>query len=105
MIVHKWFTHNGVLIMTNATVHTGKETSIVEDVQWNTIMDSFLLRILIFYFPTRSPELNPIKKIFYIFDKNIWTFRHNKSTKVTGVLSCASKVLNNMDADLIIQTI
>jgi transposase len=46
--------------MDNASIHMGGEADIVEDLIWH------VMHILVFFQPTRSPELNPIEHIFQI---------------------------------------
>jgi transposase len=56
------FEHNEVLVMDNATIHTGGDANIVEDMLWTpAVVDGIPLHVIILYLPTRSPELNPIE--------------------------------------------
>jgi hypothetical protein len=64
LISSGWFLHNEILIMENATIHTGGAADVVNDLLWDTIIDGLPLHVLVIYLPTRSPELNPIKLIF-----------------------------------------
>ena len=71
-----WFERGDVLIMDNASIHTGQEADIVEDLLWEA------MQVLVVFLPTRSPELNPIELIFIFFqeefgrtDTAIWLVR------------------------------
>lgn len=57
MIKKGWLLHNEILIMDNATVHTGKQSSIVKDFLWYTVIDGRPLKILVIYLPPPCPEL------------------------------------------------
>ena len=99
MIQKGWLLHNEILIMDNATVHTGKESSIVKDFLWYTVIDSRPLKILVIYLPPPCPELNQIKKN-HVLSKQVQAFCHDKSAKASVVLKTATNVMNNFSYDL-----
>lgn len=74
MIRTRCLHHNEILIMDNAAVHTGKETHMVRNLLWDTIIDNKPLNILVVYLPPRCPELNPIEKMFHILSKRVRRF-------------------------------
>jgi hypothetical protein len=39
LISSGWFLHNEILIMDNATIHTGGAADVVADLLWDTIID------------------------------------------------------------------
>ena len=67
LIAYRWFEHGDILIMDNASIHTGAEASIVADLLWTVKLDVRPLHVLVVPLPTRSPELNPIELVFHIW--------------------------------------
>jgi hypothetical protein len=65
LLQNSWFECGDILIMDNASIHTGGEAEIVEDLLCND------MQVLIVLLPTRSPELNPIELIFHILARHI----------------------------------
>ena len=105
MIANRWLMHDEILIMDNSAVHIGKEAKIITDILWDSVIDDRPLRILIIYLPTRSPELNPIERIFNILSKRIRSYRHNKTTIASAVLNTATEVMDQFDIELITRVI
>jgi hypothetical protein len=64
--VSGWLCHDEIMVMDNAAIHTSGESGELEQCFWETIIDGRPLHILVIYLPTRSPELNPIERIFHI---------------------------------------
>ena len=83
MIVSRFLSHNELLIMDNAAIHTGGEADIVEGLLWDTIVDGKPLNILVVYLPTRSPELNPIELVFHILSLRVCSFKYTEKHKAT----------------------
>jgi hypothetical protein len=65
--------------MDNATIHTGGDADIVEDMLWTSVVDGMPLHVVILYLPARSPELSPIELILHILAQWIRSFRHQIS--------------------------
>ena len=100
MIQKGWLLHNEILIMDNATVHTVKESSIVKDFLWYTVIDGRPLKILVIYLSPPCPELNQIKKN-HVLSKQVQAFCHDKSAKASVVvLKTATNVMNNFSYEL-----
>jgi hypothetical protein len=53
-----WLSHDDIIIMDNARIHTGGAARDIEDTLYNTVVDGRALRILIIWLPAHSPELN-----------------------------------------------
>jgi transposase len=51
--------------MDNASIHTGQEADIAEDLLWEAS------QVLVVFLPTRSPELTPIELVFHILSRRI----------------------------------
>jgi hypothetical protein len=66
LITIGFFLQHVVLVMDNATIHTGGASENIEELLWNTVIDGHPLHVLVIYLPTCSLELNPIKLIFHI---------------------------------------
>ena len=47
MIACRFLRHNEVIVMDNAAIHSGGESTILEDILWNTVIDEKLLRIFL----------------------------------------------------------
>jgi hypothetical protein len=63
MVQTCWLVHDKILVIENADIHTGRDSSDLEDLFWETIIDGRPLHFLVIYLPTRSPELNPINRV------------------------------------------
>jgi hypothetical protein len=46
LITSGWFSHDEVLVMDNAAIHTGGDADIVEDLLWDTVMEGRALNVL-----------------------------------------------------------
>ena len=92
-----WFERCDVLIMDNASIHTGQEAAIVEDLLWET------MQVVVVFLPTRSPELNPIELVFHILVRRIRSFRYREMAGPCdkAVLDLSCRVLDDMSFDLI----
>ena len=102
MINNRYLTHDEVIIMDNAKIHTCGEAETVEKLLWETVVDGRPLHILVVYLPTRSPELNPIELIFHILSRRIKRYRYDIGTDIDhAVVRLASEVLNTMSTGLI----
>ena len=66
LIAHWWLEHGNILVMDNASIHTGAEAHIVADLLWTIELDGRLLNVLVVPLPTQSPKLNPIELIFIL---------------------------------------
>jgi transposase len=97
LLEHNWFQRGDVLIMDNASIHTGGEADIVEDLLWHT------MQVLVVFLPTRSPELNPIELIFHILARRIRSYRYRQFAGPCdkAVLDLACQVLDDMSLDLV----
>jgi hypothetical protein len=83
--------------MDNATIHTGGNANIVEDMLWTSVMDGMPLHVVILYLPTRSPALNPIELIFHILGQGIRSFRYRMPGPCEhAVLVQATRVMDGM---------
>jgi hypothetical protein len=101
LIDARFFEHNEVLVMDNATIHTGGDADIVEDLLWTSVVDGMPLHVVILYLPTRSPELNPIELIFHILARRIRSFRYRMSGPCEhAVLVQATRVMDDMSHEL-----
>lgn len=90
-----WFERGDVLIMDNASIHTGQEADIVEDLLWET------MQVLVVFLPTRSPELNPIELIFHILSRRMYRYRQMVGACDQAVLNLSCQVLDDMSFELI----
>ena len=54
-----------VLVMDNATIHTGGDSAALEDV----LIDDHQIHVL--FLPTRSPELNPIEQMWHLLRRRL----------------------------------
>jgi transposase len=97
LLARNWFEHGDVLIMDNASIHTGQEANIVEDLLWEA------MQVLVVFLPTRSPELNPIELIFHILSRRIrsYRYRHLAGACDRAVLNLTCQVLDDMSLNLI----
>ena len=97
LLQNNWFERGDVLIMDNASIHTGGEADIVEDLLWHA------KQVLVVYLPTRSPELNPIELIFHILARRIRSFRYRElvGSCDKAVLALSCRVLDEMSYDLV----
>ena len=107
LILSGWFQHDEVLVMDNAAIHTSNETSVVEDLLWEAVVDGRPLRNIIIYLPTRAPELNPIEYIFNVLAARIRSWRYRNATgqgvDMSGVIAIARDVMDNMEYDVILR--
>jgi transposase len=101
LLSHSWFKHGEVLIMDHASIHTGKEADIVEDLLWRS------MQVLVIYLPTRSPELNPIEQVFHILARRIRSFRYREMAGPCDktVLDLSCQVLDDLPFELVRQCI
>ena len=57
-----WLKRGDFIVIDNAVLHSGGACDILEDLLWNAPgLDGEPLRVVVIPFPTRAPELNPIK--------------------------------------------
>ena len=105
MIATQWLRHDKVLIMDNAAIHVGKESRVVKDLLWETVIDGIPLRILVVYLPPRCPELNPIEKIFHILSKRVQRFKETETTEHAEILKVVTNIMDNLCFELIKITI
>jgi transposase len=70
LLQNSWFEYGNVLVVDNASIHTGGEADIVENLIWHA------MQVLVVFPPTRSPELNPIELIFHILAWRIRPYRY-----------------------------
>jgi hypothetical protein len=56
-------------MMGNASICTGQEADIAEDLPWEAS------QVLVVFLPTRSPELSPIELVFHILSRRIRSHR------------------------------
>jgi hypothetical protein len=61
LLARNWFNQGDVLMMDNASIHTGQEADLVDDLPWEAS------QVLVIFLPTQSPELNPIESVFMFF--------------------------------------
>jgi transposase len=94
LLARNWFNHGDVLIMDNASIHTGQEADIAEDLLWEAS------QVLVFFLPTRSPELNPTELVFHILSRRIRShrYRHLSDACDQAVLDLSCQVLDNIMA-------
>jgi transposase len=97
LLSSNWFERGDVLIMDNASIHTGQEAEIVEDLLWQA------MQVLVVFLPTRSPELNPIELVFHILVRRIRSFRYRQMAGPCdkAVLDLSCQVLDDMSFDLV----
>jgi hypothetical protein len=103
LIAKRLLCHHTFLVMDNAMIHSMGNTTVIEDMLWETIVDGHPLHILALYLPTCSPELNLIELVFHIPAFPIHSFCYwtaGPCNKV--VLHKASQVMNNMSYALIV---
>ena len=112
MIACRFLHHSKVIVMDNAAIHSGGESTILEDILWNTVIDDKPLRIFLLPLPTRAPELNPIELIFHILARRVASFKYTSGLSGNGfwiqgnaVSTVAEKVLNDLSFDLIKRTV
>jgi hypothetical protein len=96
-----FFEHNEVLVMDNATIHTGGDANTVEDLLWTSVINDMPLHVIVLYLAMHSPVLNPIKLIFQIFVRRIRLFRYRMSGPCEhAVLVQATRVMDDMPQEL-----
>jgi transposase len=97
LLLNSWFERGDILIMDNASIHTGGEADIVEDMLWHA------MEVLVVYLPTRSPELNPIELIFHILARRLRSFRYREMAGPCdkAVLDLTCQVLDDLPFDLV----
>jgi transposase len=97
LLSRSWFERGDVLIMDNASIHTGGEADIVEDLLWHS------MQVLVIYLPTPSPELNPIKLVFHILARRIRSFRHREMAGPCdkAILDLSCQVLDDLPFELV----
>jgi transposase len=97
LLSNNWFARGDILIMDNASIHTGGEADIVEDLLWHA------MQVLVVYLPTRSPELNPIELVFHILARRIRSFRYREMAGPCdkAVLDLSCQVLDDLPFELI----
>jgi transposase len=97
LLEHNWFKWGDILIMNNASIHTGGEAGIVEDLLWHS------MQVLVVYLPMRSPELNPIELIFHILARRVRSFRYRElvGSCDKAVLDLSCRVLDDISVDLV----
>jgi hypothetical protein len=91
-LARNWFEHSDALIMDNASIHTGQEANVAENLLWEA------MQVLVVFLPTRSPELNPIKLAFHILSGSIGLHRHRHLAGACdqAVLNLSCQVLDGM---------
>jgi transposase len=101
LIAMGWFAHGDVLILDNASIHTGRESAIVKDLLWETIVDGRPLNCLSVSLPTRSPELNSIELIFHVLSHRLHSYRYHVAnpTQMTMPIQ-AARVMGDMSHEL-----
>jgi hypothetical protein len=92
LLSHNWFKRGDVLIMHNASIHTGGEADIVEDLLWHA------MQVLIVYLPTRPPRLNPIELIFHTLAQRSRSFQYQEMAGPCdkAVLGLSCQVLDDV---------
>ena len=97
LLLHNWFERGDVIIMDNASIHTGGEAEIVEDLLWESA------GVIVIFLPTRSPELNPIELIFHILTRRIRSYRQEQMVGGCDevVLDLTCRVLDDIPYDLV----
>jgi transposase len=109
LITVGYFLHNKVLVMDNATIHTGGGAENIRELLWNTVIsgrgiNGRALNILVIYLPTCSPELNPIELIFHILARRIRSFRYRLAgPSDEAVVRNTKRVLDEMSYKLILK--
>ena len=100
-----WFQHDKTLIMDNAAIHTCDVAEIVPDILWSTVINGCPLHVLVLYFPTRSPELNPIELIFHILAWRIRSFKYQYAGPIDSavLLKKSMEVMDEMSYGLILR--
>jgi transposase len=103
LIAKRFLRHHEFVVMDNTRIHSLGNTTVIEDMIWETIVDGRPLHILVLYLPTCSPELNPIELVFHILA--FWT--HSFCYRTAGpcnksVLHKAPQVMNEMSYALIV---
>jgi hypothetical protein len=89
--------HGEFVVTDNAVIHSQGNATVVEDMLWETIVDSRPLHILFISLPTRSPELNPIKLVFHILAVRIRSFQYWTAGPCDkAVLFRAAQVMDDM---------
>jgi transposase len=97
LLLNNWFERGDVLIMDNASIHTGAEADIVENLLWH------VMQVLVVFLPTRSPELNPIELIFHILAHRIRSYRYRQLAGPCdqAVVDLACQVLDDISFDIV----
>ena len=105
MVQSRWLVHDEILVMDNAGIHTGRESSDLEEFFWETIVDGRPLHVLVIYLPTRSPELNPIELIFHIFTRRVRSYRmqQNSGPVDRAIIRYGTQVLKDISYETILR--
>jgi hypothetical protein len=82
LIAKRSLRHNEFVVMDNASIHYQNNSTVIEDMLWETIVDGLPLHILVLQLPTHSPELNPIALVFHILAMRICSFWYRSAGPV-----------------------
>jgi transposase len=105
MVQTRWIVHGEILVMDNAGIHTGRESTNLQEFFWDTVVDGSPLNVLVIYLPTRSPELNPIELIFHIFSRRVRSYRmeNNDGPVDRAIIRYGTKVLEEISYETILR--
>ena len=103
MVAAKFLRHNEVLVMDNAAIHIGRESQLLEDYLWTTIVEGRPLNVYVLYLPPRAPELNPIELVFNILVQRLKGYHHRNPGGVSeGTLDKVESIFESMSYETIL---
>ena len=91
-VIHGFLLPYDVLVLDNASIHSGGENKILEDWLW----DNF--RIFVLFLPARCPEFNPIELVWNILVQrlNIFSLEVANSLGKHSLVVASSAILNGI---------
>jgi hypothetical protein len=97
LLQNSWFERGDVLVMDNASIHTGGEADIVEELLWH------VMQVLVVFLPTEPSELNPIELIFHILAWRIWSYRYWQLAGPCNqaIIDLTCQVLDDISFDIV----
>ena len=101
MVHNKQIRHHEVVVMDNASIHTGGEASIVQDFLWTVEVDGRPLKAYALLLPARSPELNPIELVFHIISRDIRNWKNFGNVNGQALKYEISRACNNITFDTV----
>ena len=92
-----WLRPHDIVICDNSAIHQSGFNNNLSDWIWNApALDGEPLRILLLPLPTQSPELNPIKLIWYVLVQRV-KYGMKRGTEAHVIAKSAEYVLDTMD--------